>query len=189
MDNDSKVCNHNQFCSSSDECHFKTNVISEEKLMLKSHSSSSHSVYPTWVHYYLQYRNCQSCSQLNKCYDMFYLDSLAGDSVPGKEVTCRSHPVDNSCQTSNLHSLCDCQSKVDIMNRRYGSDADIPDICHRDGVQTMAIFNWHTYNVDCTQTNLMYLYPQVNCTLKGFYWAKSDSSSSYWDLSICSNLP
>ena len=71
----------------------------------------------------------------------------------------------------------------------YGSDAEIPDNCLVHRLQTMAIFNWHIYHTFSAGAKLVYLYPQADCILKGFYWARNDSSNRLWELSICSNLP
>ena len=187
LNNDSKVCNQNAFCNSSDERYLNN---SEGKLILKSYSSSSTSVNPIWVHYYLQCHDCQSYSKSNESNNVSDVDLLADGSIFSKDVAYRSHPVvDSFCQTPNIHPLYDCQSKIDTRSKRYGSDAEIPVSSHMHIVQTMAIFNWYTYNADSTVTKLVYLYPQMDCILKGFYWAKSDRSNSYWDLSICSYLP
>ena len=182
MHNDFKVCNQDPLYNSSNER-------SEDKLILKSYSSSSINVNPTWVHYYLQYHNCISYSKPNEHHDVADIDSLVCASVSSKDVVYSSCPVVDSCHTINSHPLYVCQSKVDTSNNRYGRYAEIPASCHMYGIQTMAIFNWYMHNADSTGTKLVYLYPQMGCSLKGFYWAKSDISNSSWDLSICSNIP
>ena len=90
----------------------------------------------------LQYQVYQSCSQSNECNNMSCVNLIADGSVPDGDVGSRGHPVDiSSCDTFNLHSLYDCKSNVDLMDRRYGSGAEIPNTYQIDGVQTMAIFN------------------------------------------------
>ena len=52
----------------------------------------------------------------------------------------------------------------------------------------MAILNWYIYNGVFSSELGLSVYPEINCQLQGFHWAKYGSNGNRWNLSACSSL-
>ena len=170
-------CNHTDVYHNDNDC----------TLVLKPCKSAGKSI----VHYYLQYRAADVGCQLVYAADELNVSSIAGHyvgDVMNIDEVASIKKVNTNITNSLSQDSCLSSKRIRVENIKVDG-AEMPDINGMDGVKMMSIMNWVKLGENFLEHRLVYIYPQRNSQLKGFYWAEHHGSDDIWYLSPCLSVP
>ena len=143
------------------------------------------------VHYYLQYTAADVGGHPGDAADGDNAFSIAGhhrSDIVNIDGVARVNKVNTNITNSLLQGSCKSSKCVRVVNIKV-DEADMPYIDHMDGIRIISVMNWVKLGETFIELRLIYILPQANSQLKGFYWAEDHASEFIWHLNPWLSVP